>query len=223
MEVAAAKAAVTLRRRTIAITMLVGLPGLTYYLSACLTYADGGLAHPRILLEALRGAAPTATAVTLYVSWLLLQGILQLTAPGKIRDGTPLADGSRLSYHLNGWFTFWASWVGVRAQNSTDPFVASCPDNVLIDPEGGVWFGTDGNPGNNNRADAVYYLDLEESKAYRVASAPSDAEATGPTFTPDGSTLFFNVQHPGESVYSSWPNDPTYGPLSSLVAIFPSR
>jgi secreted PhoX family phosphatase len=120
-------------------------------------------------------------------------------------------------------FTFYAAWLGVRDQGTDDPFVGSCPDNVVIDPEGGVWFGTDGNPGNNGRADSVYYLDLAESKAYRVASAPSDAESTGPAFTPDGNTLFFNVQHPGEGRYSTWPNDSKYGPLSSLVAVYPRR
>lgn len=41
--------------------------------------------------------------------------------------------------------------------------------------------------------------------AFRVASAPSDAEATGPAFTPGMGTLFFNVQHPGEEVLSNWP------------------
>jgi len=134
-----------------------------------------------------------------------------------LQEANPDAPGTSTS------FTFWAVWNGRRLQNSSDPFIASCPDNVLIDPEGGVWFGTDGNPGNNNRSDAVYYLDVEEGKAYRVASAPSDAEATGPSFTPDGTTLFFNVQHPGESWFSSWPGDSQYGPLSSLVAVTPQR
>lgn len=134
-----------------------------------------------------------------------------------LKEATPAAPGSSVT------FTFWASWLGVRSASTTDPFIASCPDNIVIDPDGGVWFGTDGNPGNNNRADALYYLDTEERKAYRVAAAPSDAEATGPTFTPDGATLFFNVQHPGESWYSAWPGDSEYGPLSSLVAITPQR
>lgn len=151
--------------------------------------------------------------------------------PGPTNTGRPDRNGAIFVLHEDSatspgsstTFTFWAAWSGVRAQNTNDPFIASCPDNIVIDPVGGVWFGTDGNPGNNNRADAVYYLDLEQSKAYRVASAPSDAEATGPTFSADGNTLFFNVQHPGEGWYSSWPGDSPYGPMSSLVAIYPRR
>jgi len=95
----------------IAVSMLLGLPTLTYYLSACLTYADGALANPRVLLAAVRSAAPTATAVAVYAAWLLLQAVLQLAAPGTTRDGTQLSDGSRLSYRLNGWFAFWATCV----------------------------------------------------------------------------------------------------------------
>jgi len=106
---------VTLRRRAIALLMLAGLPAVTYYLWACLTYGDGGFAAPRLLLDALRAAAPTVTAVALYFAWLLLQAVLQLSAPGTMREGTPLADGSRLSYQLNGWFTFWATWIVVLA------------------------------------------------------------------------------------------------------------
>jgi Delta14-sterol reductase len=115
LEDAAAKTAVTLRRRATALTMLVVLPALAYYLGACLIYAGGTVAAPTILFDALRAAAPTTTAVTLYGAWLLLQAALQLMAPGRIRQGTPLADGSRLSYRLNGWFSFWATCVIVLA------------------------------------------------------------------------------------------------------------
>ena len=133
-----------------------------------------------------------------------------------MKEATPAAPGTSLT------FTFWSAWNGrSQALAVTDPYVASCPDNIVIDPAGEVWFGTDGNYGVNNKADAIYYLDRQEKKAYRVVSTPSDAEATGPAFTADGKTLFFNVQHPGESVYSAWPNNSKYGPLSSLVAVTP--
>lgn len=121
-------------------------------------------------------------------------------------------------------FTFWAAWNGTPAgADLAGLYDAACPDNIVIDPEGGVWFGTDGNPGVNGDADSVYYLDLEEAKAYRIASTPSDAEATGPTFTPDGNSLFINVQHPGEGRFSNWPGTSTFGPLSSMVAVYPRR
>jgi len=124
-------------------------------------------------------------------------------------------------------FTFREVWQGTEGQGDFD---ASCPDNVMIDREGGVWFGTDGNFDVNSRADAIYYLDLDPAHkagqpgittpsfglAFRVVAVPSDAEATGPALTPDMGTLFVSVQHPGEDAYSNWP----YGgaPLSSVVA-----
>jgi secreted PhoX family phosphatase len=107
-------------------------------------------------------------------------------------------------------FTAFSVWRGVGG--SADVFAAAMPDNLLIDRQGGVWFGTDGNPGRNlGKADAVYYLDLDRShvnsfgKAFRIAAMPSDAEATGPAFAPDMKSLFIAVQHPGEDQVSTWP------------------
>jgi secreted PhoX family phosphatase len=123
-------------------------------------------------------------------------------------------------------FEFYATWLG---GTGTGDFTASRPDNIAVDPEGGVWFGTDGNFSRNARADAFYYLDQTSGRAFRVASVPSDAEATGPAFTPDGKTFFINVQHPGEGTapatgqgsnrYSTWPSNSRFGPLSSMVAV----
>ena len=95
------------------------------------------------------------------------------------------------------------------------------PDNLMIDREGGVWFGTDGNflRTKGRAADALYYLDLDPShqagkpgittpsfgKAFRIATVPSDAEATGPAFNSDMTTIFLSVQHPGERFPSTWP------------------
>ncbi len=101
-------------------------------------------------------------------------------------------------------------------------FDAADPDNLLVDREGGLWFGTDGNFGVNGHADALYYLDLDPAhKAgqpgvvaptwglpFRVVAGPSDSEATGPAFSSDLRTLFFSVQHPGEDQYSQWPGTP---------------
>jgi hypothetical protein len=54
---------------------------------------------------------PDLRSVAIYGGWLALQVILQIAAPGQVRSGIPLADGSRLAYRLNGWFTFWCSWA----------------------------------------------------------------------------------------------------------------
>jgi uncharacterized protein len=111
-------------------------------------------------------------------------------------------------------FTYFQAWDGTEGEGVFD---AANPDNIMIDRDGGVWFGTDGNYSVNRNADAVYYLDLDDAHrttarptygmAFRVVAAPSDAEATGPAFSSSMGTLFFNVQHPGEYMYSSWPQD----------------
>jgi secreted PhoX family phosphatase len=113
-------------------------------------------------------------------------------------------------------FQYFRAWRGSKTAPGADGlYDAGSPDNIMIDADGGVWFGTDGNFGTNGHADALYYLDLDPAhratpvptygKAFRVVAGPSDSEATGPAFSPDMRTLFFNVQHPGEDQYSTWP------------------
>jgi secreted PhoX family phosphatase len=113
-------------------------------------------------------------------------------------------------------FRYFQVW---RGSEGTGPFDAANPDNLMLDAHGGLWFGTDGNHGVNGHADALYYLDLDPAHragkvgsggathglAFRVAAAPSDAEATGPAFSSDMRTIFFSVQHPGEDTVSVWP------------------
>jgi uncharacterized protein len=114
----------------------------------------------------------------------------------------------------------------------TGDFDAADPDNLVVDRDGGVWFGTDGNSSTNSRADSIYYLDLDPAhrpgsagvvnpsfgKAFRVLAMPSDAEATGPTLSSDMSTLFVSVQHPGEEKYSEWPRSDGDA-RSSVIAV----
>jgi secreted PhoX family phosphatase len=113
-------------------------------------------------------------------------------------------------------FSFFSAWRGTAGKG---PYDAADPDNLVIDKDGGVWFGTDGNFGTNGIADGLYYLDLNPAhkagqpgvvvetfgKAFRFIATPSDAEATGPAFSADMRTLFMSVQHPGDDFYSSWP------------------
>ncbi|MEO1272364.1 MAG: alkaline phosphatase PhoX, partial [Myxococcota bacterium] len=134
----------------------------------------------------------------------------------------------------NHHFTFWVDWSA--SARDAEGHIAkghdgvAAPDNLLIDAQGGVWFGTDGNFSRNGTADGLYYLDLDPThasgqpgitrptygRAFRVAATPSDAEATGPSFTPDMTTLFTSVQHPGErdkrlgvpgELVSRWPQE----------------
>jgi secreted PhoX family phosphatase len=64
---------------------------------------------------------------------------------------------------------------------------------------------------------------LGEARLRRFLVAPKGAEVTGITETPDGKTLFVNIQHPGEdtpamgtasnfTLQSQWPGNQGYGP-----------
>lgn len=113
----------------------------------------------------------------------------------------------------------------------------SCPDNLAFDMSGNLWITTDMSGGAMNRADKPYLrfknnslfviprLGKDAGKVIRVASAPRDAELTGPWFSPDGKTLFLSVQHPGEQTKnlnnptSIWPFDKDNIPRPAVVAI----
>ncbi len=114
-------------------------------------------------------------------------------------------------------FEFYQVFAGSTGQGIFD---AANPDNLALSEDGSLWMGTDGNYGLNQTADAFYYIDLDPKhqegspniitptfgKAIRIVAQPSNAEATGLTFLPNGQDLFLSVQHPGEGeVMSSWP------------------
>lgn len=113
----------------------------------------------------------------------------------------------------------------------------TCPDNLAFDIAGNLWITSDISGSSMNKEDnqytsfknnALYVIPRygkDSGKVIRVASAPKDAELTGPWFSPDGKTLFLSVQHPGEQTIdvknptSSWPFDEDNIPKSAVVAI----
>jgi len=113
----------------------------------------------------------------------------------------------------------------------------SCPDNLAFDLAGNLWFTSDMSGSKMNKGDGPYMSfknnslfvvprhGKEEGKVIRIASAPNDAELTGPWFSPDGKTLFLSVQHPGEQTTdldnptSTWPFDGDGVPKPAVVAI----
>ncbi|GGD18287.1 PhoX family protein [Hyunsoonleella pacifica] len=113
----------------------------------------------------------------------------------------------------------------------------SCPDNLAFDLSGNLWMTSDMSGSAMNNADKPYIpfknnslfviprYGKEAGKVIRVASAPIDAELTGPWFSPDGKTLFLSVQHPGEQTVdinnptSTWPFDKDGIPKPAVVAI----
>ena len=113
----------------------------------------------------------------------------------------------------------------------------SCPDNLAFDQAGNLWMTSDMSGSSMNKANKPYMPFKNNSlfviprhgedagKVIRVASAPTDAELTGPWFSPDGKTLFLSVQHPGEQTKdmktptSRWPFDKDNIPKPAVVAI----
>lgn len=77
------------------------------------------------------------------------------------------------------------------------------PDNFNFDPQGRMWMCSDG-PGDRGE-DGLWVMPMEGEDAGRprlVYRPPIGAECCGPAFTPDGSTLFMSIQHPGENAMS---------------------
>lgn len=108
------------------------------------------------------------------------------------------------------------------------------PDNCAVDSEGRLWVATDGNsPGRTGRADGIWGVETEgaaRGTAKRFFSVCTGAEMCGPYFTPDDTTFFVAVQHPGESSdgkvstfdapSTRWPDfQPAMPPRPSVVAI----
>jgi protein-S-isoprenylcysteine O-methyltransferase Ste14 len=49
----------------------------------------------------------------MFGGWLLFQALLQVSAPGRWVEGTPLRDGRRLPYRINGWGAWWLTWLAL--------------------------------------------------------------------------------------------------------------
>jgi uncharacterized protein len=114
----------------------------------------------------------------------------------------------------------------------------ACPDGIAFDARGLLWVQTDMGPtamhkgelkniGNNQ----MLACDVATGQTRRFLTGPSNCEITGLTWTPDGTTMFLNVQHPGETPsersdpaepnkYSNWPDYKAGGrPRSATVVV----
>ena len=104
------------------------------------------------------------------------------------------------------------------------------PDNLVFDPAGRLWIATDGAKGIKS-ADGLWVCAIdgpERAVTRHFFSCPRGSEMTGPCFTPDGTTLFVSIQHPGyekgssfDQPVSRWPAaaDSTMPPRPSVLAI----
>jgi secreted PhoX family phosphatase len=98
------------------------------------------------------------------------------------------------------------------------------PDGLWFDPRGLLWIQTDAHATNMRQGDylgvgsnQMLAADPRTGETRRFMVGPVNCEITGITSTPDGRTLFVNIQHPGESPsdrsdpaapsrYSTWPS-----------------
>lgn len=115
--------------------------------------------------------------------------------------------------------------------------IFACPDGLAFDARGVLWVQTDAhatqmykgelvNVGNNQ----MLACDVATGELRRFLTGPVNCEVTGVTWTPDGTTMFVNIQHPGEtpsdrsdpaepSKFSKWPNTAPGRPRSATVVI----
>jgi secreted PhoX family phosphatase len=97
------------------------------------------------------------------------------------------------------------------------------PDNLAVDRRGRLWIATD-SYGKAPFADGLWVCPTRgpfRGSTRRFLRVPAGAEACSPAFTPDGSTLFVAIQHPGGAnatqPLSRWPDGGV--PRPSVVAI----
>lgn len=98
------------------------------------------------------------------------------------------------------------------SSNITAENMFNSPDGLQFDPEGRLWIQTDGNFSNTGNFlgqgnNQMLVADTKTKAIARFLVGPSGCEVTGVTWTPDGKTMFVDIQHPGE--VSSHPNKPT--------------
>ena len=114
----------------------------------------------------------------------------------------------------------------------------SSPDTIAFDTRGVLWIGTDISARSLNTGEAerlgnnaLLACDPATGEVRRFLTGPTGCEITGATWTPDGRTLFINIQHPGETKgarndpanprkFSNWPDfRPDGRPRSATLVI----
>ena len=116
--------------------------------------------------------------------------------------------------------------------------VFGSPDGLWFDPAGRLWIQTDVSTSALNRGDyagvgnnQMLCADPATGRIRRFLTAPKGCEVTGVAVTPDGTSMFINIQHPGETAsersdpaqplaVSNWPDGEAAGrPRSATIVI----
>ena len=112
------------------------------------------------------------------------------------------------------------------------------PDGLWFDPRGLLWIQTDVSTSTLNKGDyanlgnnMMLAADVATGETRRFLVGPAGCEVTGVVMTPDLTTMFVDIQHPGESpseradpdrpkAISSWPDGPSGGrPRSATIVV----
>lgn len=114
----------------------------------------------------------------------------------------------------------------------------ACPDGIAFDARGVLWIQTDMSTSQMHKGDLsrvgnnqMLACNPVSGEVRRFFTGPTGCEVTGVTWTPDGRTMFLNIQHPGESPsersnpaepnrFSNWPDfQPGGRPRSATVVV----
>ena len=126
----------------------------------------------------------------------------------------------------------------IEAKGNVKGDAFGCPDGLWTDARGVLWIQTDMSTSAMGKGDlvklgnnAMLAADVRTGEIRRFLTGPAGCEITGATATPDGRTMFINIQHPGESPseksdpdaprkISNWPDFNANGrPRSATVVI----
>jgi secreted PhoX family phosphatase len=93
-----------------------------------------------------------------------------------------------------------------EAKGNVQGDALGCPDGLWVDGRGILWIQTDMSTSAMGKGDlkrlgnnAMLAADPRTGEVRRFLVGPAGCEITGATGTPDGRTMFINIQHPGES------------------------
>ena len=110
------------------------------------------------------------------------------------------------------------------SKNVTAGNMFNSPDGLMFDDSGYLWIQTDGNYSNekdfagmgNNQ---MLIGDPITGQIKRFMVGPKECEITGLAWSPDRSTVFVGIQHPGEKGNSHFPEGGGSVPRSSIIAV----
>jgi hypothetical protein len=125
-----------------------------------------------------------------------------------------------------------------EAQGNIRGDLYACPDGIAFDARGVLWIQTDASTSQMHKGELarvgnnqMLACDPATGQTRRFLTGPTGCEITGVTWTPDGRTMFLNIQHPGETPsdrsdpaeprrFSNWPDyRPEGRPRSATVVV----